>query len=88
MSEQVSTEQAVDKCGTYAGWNQHQQRNEPQCQPCLAAQRAYMADYRASNPAFVERNRLRGAARSRALTRLANEYQRRFAEIYDEELAK
>ena len=77
-----------DNCGTYAGWNRHARNNEPPCDQCRQAQRDYMAEYRSRNPGFVERNRVQSAARSRALTRLANEHQRRFREIYEEELAR
>jgi hypothetical protein len=35
------------KCGTTSGHKQHQVLGVPQCEPCLAANRAYHAEYRA-----------------------------------------
>lgn len=84
MTEDVDT----GNCGTYAGWNRHAKARTTPCGPCREAQRRYMAEYRANNPEFVEHNRLRNAARSRALTALSNEYQARFRELYEEELSR
>ena len=36
-------------CGTYAGWNQHNRKHEPQCNDCLAAAAHYMRDNRRTN---------------------------------------
>lgn len=35
-----------EKCGTYAGWNDHKRNHEPPCGPCLAAQRDYVREWR------------------------------------------
>ncbi len=34
------------KCGTYAGWNDHQRNKEPPCRACKTAQADYMREYR------------------------------------------
>jgi hypothetical protein len=34
------------KCGTYAGWNDHQRNHEPPCESCRAAHREYMREWR------------------------------------------
>jgi len=36
----------MDKCGTYAGYNQHNKDGTPVCDECRAAATAYMADWR------------------------------------------
>lgn len=38
-------EPSADKCGTYAGYRQHQRRDEPACEDCRAAQARYSRDY-------------------------------------------
>lgn len=35
------------KCGTYGGWARHKSRGEPQCEPCIKAQRDYHSRRRA-----------------------------------------
>ena len=38
-----------DKCGTYAGWNQHQRRGEYACYPCKKARSEYARSRRHRN---------------------------------------
>lgn len=75
-----------DNCGTYAGWNRHQKAKTKPCEPCRLAQREYMRAYRAKNPDYVDRVVNQSAARSRALTRLAQQFPRQFGKLYREEL--
>ena len=35
-----------DKCGTTAGWNQHEREGEAQCAPCLGAKAKYQREWR------------------------------------------
>lgn len=35
-----------EKCGTYAGWNDHKRNHETACPPCTAARNQYMREYR------------------------------------------
>jgi hypothetical protein len=35
-----------EKCGTYAGWNQHMKRGEPVCDACRHANSNYILAYR------------------------------------------
>lgn len=59
------------RCGTYAGYQVHtKERTEP-CPPCRRANADYMRALRARNPELLNKESLYGAARSRALTRLA-----------------
>ena len=37
---------ADDRCGTYAGWNAHQQSGEEPCPPCRRAHADYMREWR------------------------------------------
>ena len=34
------------KCGSYAGWNEHQRCHEPPCPPCRRAHAEYMQQWR------------------------------------------
>lgn len=62
------------QCGTDAGYFRHYRADERPCEPCRAAHIAINAD--------------RDAARQRAHTRLASEYDRRWRELYAEELER
>lgn len=75
-------------CGTRKGYARHTGANEEPCEPCATAAREYARSYRARSPKYMERNSKRGAARSRAKTRLAKEYPARYLQLLDEELAK
>lgn len=75
-------------CGTYAGWNRHVSRDEPPCDPCREAQRAYMREWRKRSPEKQAVRLARQAARYRAFTRLADENRARFYELVNEELTK
>lgn len=35
-----------EKCGTYAGWNEHKRNSEPPCNPCKRAHADYMREWR------------------------------------------
>jgi len=39
----------ASKCGTYAGWNQHQYRGTKPCDECNSAQASYMRERRVRN---------------------------------------
>jgi hypothetical protein len=39
----------TSKCGTYAGWNQHQQRGSKPCGECNSAQARYIREWRIRN---------------------------------------
>lgn len=84
----MTVEQAMDRCGTYAGWNRHQKAKTPPCEPCRLAQRIYMREYRSKNPDYVDRVVKNSAARSRALTRLAQLYPKQFGKLYREEMKR
>jgi hypothetical protein len=62
---------ADPRCGSNRGYFAHRRRNEDPCANCRAAHYDYQG---AAN-----------AARSRALTRLANEFPDRFRELFAEE---
>ena len=72
-----------ERCGTYAGVQQHRKRREPACEPCREAAREYMRDLRArKGPA---RDRWWNRTRVAAMERLAAEYSGRFSELLAEE---
>lgn len=73
-------------CGTRAGYMRHKRAGEDACEPCKEANRAYFRVWRRTHPDVYGRRYNRGAARGRALTRLAREQPDRFRELYDEEL--
>jgi hypothetical protein len=75
MDPDVQPPAATDeRCGTYAGYQQHGMAKQPPCEPCLKANRAYHRRYE--------------DARRRALTKLAHAYPARFRRILAEERAK
>ena len=77
------------KCGTYAGWNQHQRRDEEPCDPCREANRIYMREYRKD---LIRRGlpiqSLRERARGFAMTRLSHLYPEEFEALVEEEMAR
>lgn len=54
----------------------------------MASDAEYMKAYREANKEYTKENNKRNKARQRALTRLANLYPQKFAELYREDLAK
>lgn len=78
----------IAKCGTYSGWNRHIKRGEEPCDPCVLAQRAYAADWRASNPRKLANYAARRHAAYRALVALRARHYREYYNLYQEELAK
>ena len=72
-----------ERCGTYAGVQQHRKRREPACDLCRQAARDYMRGLRTREGPSRDRwwNKTRGAA----LERLAKEYPERFAQLLAEE---
>ena len=72
-----------ERCGTYAGVQQHRLRRESACDECREAQREYMRALRARTGPAKDRwwSRTRGAA----LELLAGEYPERFSELLAEE---
>lgn len=77
-----------ERHGTYAGYQRHRNDGEDPCGLCREANAAYQRDIRGRSPDLAQRGRDASNARSRALTRLANEYEQRFRELYDEETAR
>lgn len=75
-------------CGTYGGYQRHTRTGERPCEPCREANRAYMAAYRNTNPAYAALNAAQNAARSRALWRLADRYPRVFQRFYEAEMRR
>ena len=75
-------------CGTRKGYARHTAASEEPCEPCAMAAREYARSYRARNPEYLERNAKKGAARSRAKSRLAKENPARYLQLLDEELKK
>ena len=72
-----------ERCGTYAGVQQHRKRREPACAECRKAAREYARTVRArQGPA---RDRWWNRTRSAALERLGAEYPGRLAELLAEE---
>lgn len=47
-----------DKCGDYAGWNQHQTLGVPTCDQCRAAFSEYQRQYRARRKVRRDREKL------------------------------
>lgn len=73
-------------CGTVAGYQTHHRRNEPVCEACRDANADYWRNYRqSSSPGYV-RGKARQNARSRAMTRLADQYPAEFEALLAEEL--
>ena len=58
------------------------------CRLCAPVLAEYMRQCRASNPEMVGRNRVLTRARSRALTRLAEQHPAEFDRLYQAELDK
>jgi hypothetical protein len=64
----------------------HKRAGEDPCAACVEANRAYFRAWRKTHPNVYSRLFSRGAARNRALTRLAREQPARFRELYADEL--
>lgn len=64
------TETITDKCGTYAGYQQHIRLKDKPCTPCRIANREYARKYRAENEAVRRRELEYTTARTRAIARL------------------
>lgn len=76
-------------CGTWQAYARHKKAREEADDACREAWNAYQAEYKASHPPSAEQKealRLRASARGRALWRLRLENDRRYQEIYLEEL--
>lgn len=71
-----------DKCGTYAGVQQHQVHKEPLCDPCRYAKAKYMREYRAQHPESVKRQTKDTAIRMKAMRVLAQRHLLEFRQIY------
>lgn len=82
------TGRAVAACGTRAGYMRHKRRGEEPCEPCAEANRAYFRAWRRTHPDVYKRRHSQGAARGRALTRLAQEQPGRYRALYGEELRR
>jgi hypothetical protein len=76
-----------DDCGTYSAAQRHRRKGEPLDPACLEANRAYMANYRATKEGARERSRLENSARTRALYRLKADHQDEYTRYYAQELA-
>jgi hypothetical protein len=76
-----------DDCGTHSAAQRHRRKGEPLDPACLEANRAYMANYRATNDGARERSRRENSARTRALYRLKAGHQDEYVRYYAEELA-
>jgi hypothetical protein len=74
---------ADERCGTYAGAQQHRRRKEPACDECREAQREYVRSLRARQGPAKDRWWVR--TRHSAMERLAGEYPVRFGELLAEE---
>ena len=78
----MTTTETDERCGTYAGVQQHRKRKEPACDECRKAAREYMSELRVrKGPA---RDRWWARTRGAALERLASEYPERFRELLAE----
>lgn len=75
----------MSECGTYAGYQQHKKRGEDACAPCIAANRAYAAEYR-KKPGKADRNRTYTRARNRAFADLATSYPDEFRTLFEARL--
>lgn len=72
--------------GTRGGYQRHLADGETPCDPCYQAQRAY-DKRRAEAPAYVNANRNRANAQSRALRDLRRAHPDEYAELYRKHLA-
>ena len=72
--------------GTYARYQTHRRRNEEPCDACRAANRAYLAGWRARNPRNTSRHAETNYARDRAYRALAKLHPAEFEALYSAEL--
>lgn len=73
--------------GTYAGYQRHMKDSEKPCEGCRKAA-SDDARERRKDPAVYAVHRMRSAARSRALTRLAQRHPDEFEDLHVEQLLK
>lgn len=78
----------VAKCGTYGGWNRHNKNGENPCGPCIEAQQAYAAEWRARNPKKVAGYQARRRAAYSALIVLRGKHYAEYFKLYEEALRK
>lgn len=78
----------VDKCGTYAGYNQHRRDRTPTCPACRAAATDYQRKRRAENPDIYDQEKFLNGIRGRALWRLASLHPDEFQALVAEELER
>jgi hypothetical protein len=57
----------LEKCGTYAGYNQHTRDKTPRCEACKAAGREYAAQWRSNMPESSKQKNREAQARYRSL---------------------
>lgn len=72
-------------CGTRAGYERHRRRKEQACEPCLAANRAYAAEY-LSRPEQAAMRKVRSAAWAAAKEQLKQRHPEEFREIHQAEM--
>jgi hypothetical protein len=84
----MEEEKDYDKCGTYAGFNQHNRDRTRMCEACRAAATEYQRNRRKNNPEIYQKEAEMTKLRSRALWRLAHNHQREFQVLLDEEVEK
>lgn len=76
-------------CGTRGGYERHRRLGEESCDPCKAAAAEYRRSKRAQGgPSGAERGRALGAARNRAMVRLAELHVIDFELLLREELGE
>jgi len=75
-----------NKCGTYAGWNVHQRREERPCADCREAARLYAKSRRAKGGPTVVREYMMNKARERAVWRLKDMHRADFDLLVADEM--
>lgn len=74
-----------ERCGTYRGAQAHRKRGEKPCDPCKAAQNAYVKQWRTRNAERAAELHRDQNARDRALRALARRHPGEFDQLYQAE---
>ena len=77
-----------ERAGSMAGYRAHRKADEDACDPCLAANRDYLAEYRRLHPERLGPDKDQVKARQRALARLGRRHPEQYKELLLEELAR
>lgn len=77
-----------EKCGTYAGYQEHGKRGQERCASCRQANAEYMAKRRREDPHGYWAEASKQMARNRALRQLARLFPSELRALYEAELRR